>query len=111
MERIASYVAIAVILNIVLVVASKVVTINTKNISKVSGYECGYTAKKEEEKTIDIKYFIIAILFMIFDLEISYIYPWIITEKNDITYYTMIYLIYILTIAFIFEYRVGAMKW
>lgn len=94
-------------------VLSYIITLKSSNLAKISPYECGYDASYKLNKTLDIKYYIIAILFLIFDLEISYIYPWIIIYPHisNIEYYTIIYLIYILTIAFIYEWRVGALKW
>jgi len=107
-----NYIIIAITLSSVLLLASYIITVKNKTLAKISPYECGYDASYRMTKTLDIKYYIIAILFLIFDLEISYLYPYILLESPSINeYYTMIYLIYILTIAFIYEWHIGALKW
>lgn len=112
-SRLIAHISIAVVISVALIVISYIITTRQPNQAKISPYECGYDASYKVTKTLDIKYYIIAILFLIFDLEISYVYPFIMIYPEVIKheYITMIYLLVILTLGFIYEWRIGALKW
>nr|YP_009490367.1 NADH dehydrogenase subunit 3 [Gracilaria edulis]AWH62521.1 NADH dehydrogenase subunit 3 [Gracilaria edulis]UAD89631.1 NADH dehydrogenase subunit 3 [Gracilaria edulis] len=80
---------------------------------KVSAYECGFNPFDDARATFDIRFYLVAILFLIFDLEISFLFPWSLV-LNDISlfgFWSMIIFLIILTIGFIYEWYKGALEW
>lgn len=80
---------------------------------KISAYECGFQPFIEKQTNFDIQFYLIAILFIIFDLEIIFLFPWIIVLKysNILGFFSMIFFSSILTIGFIIEWRKGILNW
>nr|YP_010620109.1 NADH dehydrogenase subunit 3 [Periphykon beckeri]WAX04145.1 NADH dehydrogenase subunit 3 [Periphykon beckeri] len=80
---------------------------------KLSAYECGFNPFEDARVTFDIRFYLVAILFLIFDLEISFLFPWVIS-LNTIGFFgfwTMIFFLLILTIGFLYEWLKGALDW
>lgn len=83
------------------------------NTEKLSPYECGFEAFSDARLKFDVRFYLIAILFIIFDLEIAFLFPWAIS-LNDIGlfgYFSMMVFLIILTVGFIYEWRKGALEW
>ena len=80
---------------------------------KISAYECGFNPFADARSTFDIRFYLVAILFLIFDLEISFLFPWsIILNKIPLFgFWSMIIFLIILTIGFIYEWLKGALEW
>ncbi len=80
---------------------------------KISSYECGFEPFEDTRSKFDIKFYLVAILFIIFDLEISYLFPWSVVLKdiNLFGFWSMIFFLIILTVGFIFEWLKGALDW
>lgn len=80
---------------------------------KVSAYECGFNPFDDARATFDIRFYLVAILFLIFDLEISFLFPWslVLGEISIIGFWSMIVFLVILTIGFIYEWYKGALEW
>ena len=80
---------------------------------KLSAYECGFNPFDDARSTFDIRFYLVAILFLIFDLEISFLFPWSVVLNNISSYgfYTMICFLIVLTIGFIYEWYKGALEW
>jgi NADH-quinone oxidoreductase subunit A len=80
---------------------------------KISSYECGFDAFSDAREQFDIKFYLIAILFIIFDVEVLFFFPWIISinELSFYGYYIMLYFMYILLLGFFYEWRKGCMDW
>lgn len=85
----------------------------TYNWEKVSSYECGFQPFEDSRNKFDIKFYLVAILFIIFDLEISFLFPWAlcITKINLIGFVSMLIFLIILTIGFVYEWMKGALDW
>lgn len=83
------------------------------NQEKVSAYECGFNPFDDARATFDIRFYLIAILFLIFDLEISFLFPWsiILGKLPHLGSWTMIVFLFVLTIGFIYEWFKGALEW
>ena len=89
------------------------VTTQKADQEKVSAYECGFNPFADARSTFDIRFYLVAILFLIFDLEISFLFPWVVI-LNDISqfgFWSMIFFLVILTIGFIYEWFKGALEW
>jgi len=80
---------------------------------KVSSYECGFQPFEDSRNKFDVKFYLVAILFIIFDLEISYLFPWALclNQINYLGYISMLLFLIILTIGFIYEWMKGALDW
>ena len=92
---------------------SYVVASQRPDSEKVSAYECGFEPFEDTRSKFDIKFYLVAILFIIFDLEISYLFPWSVVLKdiNLFGFWSMIFFLIILTVGFIFEWLKGALDW
>ena len=80
---------------------------------KTSAYECGFDPFDDARSRFDIKFYLVCILFIIFDLEISYLFPWALTYGNlpSLGIISMLLFLFILTIGFVYEWCKGALEW
>ena len=80
---------------------------------KLSAYECGFEPFEDSRMEFDVRFYLVAILFIIFDLEIAFLFPWAITLGNigSLGFISMMIFLFILTIGFIYEWKKGALDW
>ena len=80
---------------------------------KLSAYECGFEAFGDSRMEFDVRFYLVAILFIIFDLEIAFLFPWAISlgSIGALGFWSMMIFIFILTIGFIYEWKKGALDW
>ncbi len=80
---------------------------------KNSSYECGFNPLSKSRIKFDIRFYLVAILFVIFDLEIAFLFPWAVTFKEQGIYgfWSMIMFLFVLTAGFIYEWAKGALDW
>ena len=80
---------------------------------KLSAYECGFDAFNDSRMEFDVRFYLVAILFIIFDLEIAFLFPWAISLGNlgSLGFWSMMIFLAILTIGFIYEWKKGALDW
>ena len=80
---------------------------------KLSAYECGFEAFGDSRMEFDVRFYLVAILFIIFDLEIAFLFPWAISLGNlgPLGFWSMMVFLFILTIGFIYEWKKGALDW
>ena len=80
---------------------------------KLSAYECGFEAFGDSRMEFDVRFYLVAILFIIFDLEIAFLFPWAITLNNTglFGFWSMMVFLLILTVGFIYEWKKGALDW
>ena len=86
---------------------------NRPDAEKNSPYECGFEAFEDERRKFDVRYYLVAILFILFDLEIAFLFPWA-TVINDIGlagFVSMMIFLAILVVGFIYEWMKGALEW
>ena len=81
--------------------------------AKLSAYECGFEAFGDSRMEFDVRFYLVAILFIIFDLEIAFLFPWAISLGNIgiLGFSSMMIFLFILTIGFIYEWKKGALDW
>ena len=86
---------------------------NNPDPEKLSAYECGFEAFDNARIEFDVRFYLVAILFIIFDLEIAFLFPWAISLGNIglLGFYSMMAFLFILTIGFIYEWKKGALEW
>ena len=80
---------------------------------KLSPYECGFEAFEDARMKFDVRYYLIAILFILFDLEIAFLFPWAVTlnEIGTFGFWSMMIFLAILVVGFIYEWKKGALEW
>ena len=80
---------------------------------KLSAYECGFEAFSDSRMEFDVRFYLVAILFIIFDLEIAFLFPWAISlgQIGFFGYISMMIFLFILTVGFIYEWKKGALDW
>lgn len=80
---------------------------------KLSPYECGFEAFEDSRMKFDVRYYLVAILFIIFDLEIAFFFPWavVLDEVGLVGFWAMMIFLGILTVGFIYEWKKGALEW
>ncbi len=80
---------------------------------KLSPYECGFEAFEDSRMKFDVRYYLVAILFIIFDLEIAFLFPWavVLREVGMLGFWAMMLFLAILVIGFIYEWKRGALQW
>ena len=80
---------------------------------KLSAYECGFEAFSDSRMEFDVRFYLVAILFIIFDLEIAFLFPWAISLGNlgSLGFWSMMIFLFVLTIGFIYEWKKGALDW
>jgi NADH-quinone oxidoreductase subunit A len=76
-------------------------------------FECGFDAFDDARQKFDIRFYLVAILFIIFDLEVSFLFPWclVLNESCIFSFWSMSFFLFILTVGFIYEWRKGALEW
>jgi len=85
----------------------------TKSKAKLSPYECGFDPFEDARIPFDVRYYLVAILFIIFDLEIAFLFPWAISLGSIglLGFCSMMIFLFILTVGFIYEWKKGALDW
>jgi NADH:ubiquinone oxidoreductase subunit 3 (subunit A) len=83
------------------------------DLEKISSYECGFQPFSDARLKFDIKFYLVGILFIIFDLEVSFLFPWVVIIKNLslFGYYTVFLFLFILIIGFFYEWFKGSLEW
>lgn len=104
---------ISSVLSILLFFLSYLIAPQKLDQEKISAYECGFNPFDDARSTFDVRFYLVAILFLIFDLEVSFLFPWsIVLNKLPIFgFWSMIIFLIILTIGFIYEWYKGALEW
>jgi len=104
---------VAAVIGVALLVAPFIVAPNQPDPDKVSAYECGFPAFDDARMRFDVRFYLVAILFIIFDLEVAFLFPWAVAfgEAGLFGFWAMMLFLAILTIGFIYEWRKGALEW
>jgi NADH-quinone oxidoreductase subunit A len=118
-ELVISYLPIIIFLTIAIVIATAMLLIpfivapNNPNSEKLSTYECGFDPKGDSRSKFDVRFYLVAILFVIFDLEIAFLFPWAATlgTIGAVGFWSMMSFLLILTVGFIYEWYKGALEW
>ena len=107
------FLAIALILSLGFVLLNFAFSPKNPDPEKLSAYECGFEPFNDSRMEFDIRFYLVAILFIIFDLEIAFLFPWAITLGNIgyFGFFSMMFFLFILTIGFIYEWKKGALDW
>jgi NADH-quinone oxidoreductase subunit A len=109
----AVFIGVAFGFMLVLMIAPFLVAVRNPDPEKVSAYECGFNAFDDARMKFDVRFYLVAILFIIFDLEIAFLFPWAVAFKEAglFGFWSMMIFLGVLTIGFIYEWRKGALEW
>nr|YP_010835038.1 NADH dehydrogenase subunit 3 [Cryptomonas gyropyrenoidosa]WFQ82713.1 NADH dehydrogenase subunit 3 [Cryptomonas gyropyrenoidosa] len=107
------YLIICSSLSVLFFIISMIISDQKEDTEKLSAYECGFDPFDDARNTFDVRFYLVAILFIIFDLEVSFLFPWCISlgELPLFAFWTMFVFLLILTIGFIYEWKKGALEW
>jgi NADH-quinone oxidoreductase subunit A len=107
------FLGIAVGLSVAIVAASYIVARQRPDSEKVSAYECGFEAFDDARSRFDVRFYLVAILFIIFDLEVAFLFPWAVAfgDIGIFGFCSMVIFLAVLTVGFIYEWRKGALEW
>ena len=94
-------------------ILSRVVGAHHPDSEKLSPYECGFEAFEDARMKFDVRYYLVAILFILFDLEIAFLFPWavVLQELGLYGFLAMVFFLGILVVGFIYEWMKGALEW
>jgi NADH-quinone oxidoreductase subunit A len=100
-------------LSIGFIVINFIAAPNNPDPEKLSAYECGFEAFEDSRMEFDVRFYLVAILFIIFDLEIAFLFPWAISlgSIGILGFWSMMFFLFTLTIGFIYEWKKGALEW
>ena len=107
------FIAIAGVIASVLILVPAIVAPSKPDPEKLSSYECGFNAFGDARMKFDVRFYLVSILFIIFDLEVAFLFPWAITlgATGAFAFWSMMAFLGVLTIGFIYEWKKGALEW
>jgi len=107
------FILVGVAVGVVPQVLGRVLGPNRPDSEKNSPYECGFEAFEDARMKFDVRYYLVAILFILFDLEIAFLFPWAVAFKDIglIGFWAMMVFLAILVVGFIYEWKKGALDW
>jgi NADH-quinone oxidoreductase subunit A len=96
-----------------MVAASLLVARQLPDTAKLSPYECGFEPFEDARIRFDVRYYLVAILFIIFDLEVAFLFPWAVSlaDLGAFGFWSMVVFLGVLTVGFIYEWKKGALEW
>ena len=109
----AIFLAVSMAIAAGLLVAPFLVAYSKPDSEKLSAYECGFNAFDDARMKFDVRFYLVAILFIIFDLEVAFLFPWAITfgDLGWFGFWSMMMFLGVLTVGFVYEWRKGALDW
>ena len=107
------FMAIAAVIATVMVALPVMVAPSKPDAEKLSAYECGFDSFGDARGKFDVRFYLVSILFIIFDLEVAFLFPWAVALKTIGTYgfWSMMGFLGVLTVGFIYEWKKGALEW
>jgi len=107
------FIAIAGAIAVAMVAGSLLVARQRPDTAKLSPYECGFEPFSDSRIRFDVRYYLVAILFIIFDLEVAFLFPWAVSlaDLGTFGFWSMVVFLAVLTIGFVYEWKKGALEW
>jgi NADH-quinone oxidoreductase subunit A len=107
------FLGLAVGLGVVLMLSAAIIAIRRPDPEKVSAYECGFNAFDDARMKFDVRFYLVSILFIIFDLEVAFLFPWAVAfgEISMTAFWSMMVFLGVLTVGFAYEWKKGALEW
>jgi len=107
------FIGVSGVIGLGLLVSAFLVAYKQPDPEKLSAYECGFTAFDDARMKFDVRFYLVAILFIIFDLEVSFLFPWVLVSGaiGWFGYCSVMLFLAVLTVGFIYEWNKGALEW
>jgi NADH-quinone oxidoreductase subunit A len=107
------FIAVAAGISLVLLIVPFLIAYKQPDPEKLSAYECGFNAFDDARMKFDVRFYLVAILFIIFDLEVTFLFPWAVAfgDLGLFGFWSMMIFLGVLTVGFIYEWRKGALEW
>ena len=111
------FLGISSLIGVVFILASAVFAPRSPDPEKLSTYECGFNAFDDARMKFDVRFYLVSILFIIFDLEVAFLFPWAVSlmklphEMAAFSFWSMMSFLGVLTVGFIYEWKKGALEW
>ena len=107
------FLGIGAVISVALILAALIIAPYNPDPEKVSTYECGFNAFDDARMKFEVRFYLVAILFIIFDLEVAFLFPWAVSLKGlgAVGFWSMMVFLGVLTIGFIYEWKKGALEW
>lgn len=111
------FAAIATVLGLAFIVMAWIFAPKNPDSEKLSAYECGFNAFDDARMKFDVRFYLVSILFIIFDLEVAFLFPWAVSifdlSKGGMVFafWSMMVFLGVLTVGFIYEWKKGALEW
>lgn len=107
------FMGVALAIGLALLISPFILAYRAPDDEKLSAYECGFNAFDDARMKFDVRYYLVAILFIIFDLEVAFLFPWAVSfgDLGWFGFWSMMVFLGVLTIGFIYEWKKGALEW
>jgi len=107
------FIIVGLAIGVIPMVLGRLVAPHRPDSAKLSPYECGFEAFEDARMKFDVRYYLVAILFILFDLEIAFLFPWavVLKEIGSFGFFSMLLFLAILVVGFIYEWMKGALEW
>ncbi len=107
------FVIVGLAMGVLPMVAGRLLAPHRPDSAKLSPYECGFEAFEDARMKFDVRYYLVAILFILFDLEIAFLFPWaaVLKEIGTFGFVSMMVFLAVLVVGFIYEWMKGALEW
>jgi len=107
------FIGVSGVIGLALLLAAFVIAYKRPDPEKLSAYECGFNAFDDARMKFDVRFYLVAILFIIFDLEVSFLFPWVLVSGTIgwFGYWAVMMFLAVLTVGFIYEWNKGALEW
>ncbi len=107
------FMGVAAGITLALMIAPLLIAYRSPDPEKLSAYECGFNAFDDARMKFDVRFYLVSILFIIFDLEVAFLFPWAVSlgKIGLFGFWSMMIFLAILTVGFIYEWRKGALEW
>jgi NADH-quinone oxidoreductase subunit A len=107
------FIGVAGLVGLALLVAPFLVAFKAPDTEKLSAYECGFNAFDDARMKFDVRFYLVSILFIIFDLEVAFLFPWAVAfgELGWFGFWSMMTFLAVLTVGFVYEWKKGALEW
>ena len=107
------FIGVAGVIGLALLLSAFLLAYKQPDPEKLSAYECGFNAFDDARMKFDVRFYLVSLLFIIFDLEVAFLFPWAVAfkEVGAFGFWAMMIFLAILTIGFIYEWRKGALEW
>src|ERR1051325_6967381 len=107
------FIGVATAIGLALLISPFIVAFSRPDPEKLSAYECGFDAFDDARMKFDVRFYLVSLLFIIFDLEVAFLFPWAITlgDTGIFAFWSMMVFLGVLTVGFIYEWKKGALEW